>query len=136
MKHRLFSLALALSLVLLVHAGDLEESQRVMKAMKTINDSLRKNLEAKAADALAADARKMVDLFAETETFWAHKNAPDAVKFAQNGKAAAGELASAAANRNLDAAGAAAKKMGGSCQSCHNQYREKAPDGSYRIKGI
>ena len=107
---------------------------QLMKDVQLTYASVKKNLDANAGTAAAADAAKLEGLFKETETFWAQfktKDALDAVKSAQQGAAA---VAAAAKANNIQKAQAAYTGVGKSCAACHTSHREQMPDKSYRIK--
>jgi cytochrome c556 len=111
-----------------------EDYDKTMKAVGAASGSMRKNLEAKAADALAADARKMVDLQTSTVAFWTARTAQDATEWAQAALNHAQEVEKAAIAKNLDAAAEGMKMLMGTCGQCHGKYREKAADGTYILK--
>ncbi len=107
---------------------------QLMKDVQATYASVKKNLDASAGAAAAADAAKLEGLFKETETFWAQfktKDALDAAKTAQLGAAAIG---AAAKGNNIQKAQASYTAVGKSCAACHNSHREQMPDKSYRIK--
>ena len=66
--------------------------------------------------------------------FWRQRDAPDAVKWSLQGKAAAAQLATSAFSGDAAKADESAKILAGTCRSCHEIYREKLADGRYRIK--
>ena len=107
--------------------------QAWMKAIAASNGSLQKNLQAKIAAGAADDARMLESNFKEVEGFWAKRNAPDAVKFAQQAEAAAAAVSKAAAAGNFDEAGAQAKSLASNCGGCHMAHREKG-DSGFKIK--
>jgi hypothetical protein len=66
--------------------------------------------------------------------FWRQRNAPDAVKWSEEGKAAAVQFASAANGGNADAAAAAFKTLGGTCRPCHDAYRVRLAGGKFAFR--
>jgi cytochrome c556 len=56
------------------------------------------------------------------------------VKLAEDGKAAATALMNAASAKDAAGADAAFKTLSGTCQPCHEQYRERDADGKYHFK--
>ena len=66
--------------------------------------------------------------------FWRQRNAADAVKLSEQGKAAALELATAASAGDEARASAALQTLGGTCKSCHAAHRETVAPQKYRIK--
>jgi cytochrome c556 len=111
-----------------------EEYDKAMKAVGTTFGSMRKNLAAKATDALAADAKKMVDLQKGNVAFWTGRKAKDATEWAQAALNHAQAVDKAVTAKNMDAAEEGVKMLGGTCTQCHDKYRDKAPDGTYIIK--
>jgi hypothetical protein len=111
-----------------------EDYDKAMKAVGATFGSMRKNLEAKAADALAADAKKMVDLQKGNVAFWTGRKAQDATEWAQAALNHAQAVDKAVMAKNMDAAAEGIKMLGGTCAQCHNKYRDKAPDGTYILK--
>ena len=104
-----------------------------MKAIAASNGSLQKNLQAKNADGVAGDAKMLESNFKQVESFWEKRNAPDAVKFAQQAQAAAVAVSKAAAAGNFDEATAQAKSLAANCGGCHMAHREKGESG-FKIK--
>ena len=111
-----------------------EDYDKAMKAVGATEGSMRKNLEAKAADALAADAKKMVDLQKGNVAFWTARKTQDATEWAQAAVNQAQAVEKAATANNMDAAAESLKMLGGTCTQCHGKYREKAADGTYILK--
>lgn len=113
---------------------DDDQYREWMKSAASATGSLRKNIEAKNGSAASADAMKAHEAFGKIEAFWKKKNAADAVGFAK----AAGEgihmAGQEAAAGKFDEASASLKKASGNCSSCHSAHREKAADGSWKIK--
>ncbi|MBC7926848.1 MAG: cytochrome c [Bryobacteraceae bacterium] len=115
-------------------AQDEKEYQAWMKTTGATVGSLRKNLEAKNSEASAADATKLQEVFTQVHDFWMKKKVENAAKFstdAQSGFKEVGQLATAS---KFDEASASLKTTMGSCAGCHGTYREKATDGSWKIK--
>lgn len=104
-----------------------------MKTTKGSMDALQK-IEKKTGPDAAASAEKLASVYDHMIGFWRQKNAPDAVKISEDGKAAAALLLSAANANDSEKAVAALKTIGGSCKPCHEAHREKSEDGKYRIK--
>jgi hypothetical protein len=115
-------------------AQDEAEYQKWMKTAGATAGSLRKSLEAKNGDAASADARKLQDVFQQVHDYWNKKGVNDAMTAAMDATAqfkAVGDLASAG---KFEDAGAALKKGMSTCGTCHTAHREKAADGSWKIK--
>jgi cytochrome c556 len=116
-----------------VSAEHNEEMHAWMKTTGTAMDTIRK-LEKKTGPEVVASAERVGVVYENMIAFWRQRNAADAVKWSEDGKAAAVALASAANAGDADKAAASLKSLSETCRSCHTQYREKLPDGTYRIK--
>ncbi len=82
----------------------------------------------------AKDAQVIAKLLKDSEAFWVKNGKTDAVEWSQQGHKGATDLAAAFAADNAEGIAAASKVMGASCQACHKVYRERLPDGSYKLK--
>ncbi len=123
---KLFSLLLAGMLVIVPAFSQSEEDlDKAMKAVgKTMGD-LRKANEANDAEALKAGGKVLVEQFTLSSKFWAKHKMDDAI--AMNDKTLAAAKALAAGTGDFASVGA-------TCKGCHDQYREKLADGSYKLK--
>ena len=119
---------------LLAQANDEKDLDQWMKTAGATIGSLRKNIEGKQAEAAAKDAATMGEVFKKTEHFWAARKKDDAVEWAKKAAAAAAEVEAAAKASDFEKAGAGLKGLFGNCAACHTAYRERLPDGSYRLK--
>jgi hypothetical protein len=123
-----------LLLCLAVWAQDDPEYQSWMKSNNANVASLRMNLAAKSGDAAAADAKKLQDTFAQVNAYWQKKNVSDATQFAMDAENGFKEVGQLAAGGKFDEASAALMKTQANCGGCHMAHREKAADGSWKIK--
>ena len=105
-----------------------------MKTMMPTQGSLRKNIEAKNADGVKADAAKLEDIFKTSEEFWKERKADDAVEWSKQGKAGAAEIGKLAAAGDWDKIPDAQKKVGSTCSACHTAHREGSRESGYKIK--
>ena len=134
MKYVICLAALLVFVSVSVSAQEDEQYETWMKSAAGAVGNLRKNIDAKAGDAAAADAKKAQEAFAQIEGYWKAKKADDAVKFAADAQAGlkeAGEMASAG---KFTEAGDALKKAQTNCTGCHNAHREKDASGAWKIK--
>ena len=129
----LFTMCLT-AIALAVFGEDAADYQKWMKTIGATSGSLRKNLDAKDGDAASADAKKLQAVFDEVHMFWHMKNADDAMMFAMNARDAFRDVASQAAAGKVDEASTTLKKAMTACSGCHAAHREKATDGSWKIK--
>ena len=104
-----------------------------MKATKTATDELKK-MEQKTGEEAMRRAERLGTIYENMIAFWRQRNAADAVKLSEDGKAAALELATAAHANDSDKAKTALSAMNNTCKSCHDAHREKIADGKYQIK--
>ncbi len=113
------------------------DEQAFSAAMKTImptQGSLRKNIEAKNADGVKADAAKLEAIFKTSEEFWKERKADDGVEWSKQGKAGAAEIAKLAGAGEWEKIPDAQKKVGSTCMACHTAHREGSRESGYKIK--
>lgn len=134
MKRTLLVLACISALGLTALAQDDAAYQGWMKTVGATGGSLRKNLEAKNADGASADAKKLQDVFVHVHDYWSKKGVDDAMKLAMTASSAYGDVAQFASAGKFDEASDSLKKASATCGACHSAHREKAPDGSWKIK--
>lgn len=80
------------------------------------------------------NAEKLGTGYEDLIEFWRQQNVDKAVTLSETGKAAAVQLADAVHSGNAEKAASLVKAVGDTCHSCHEAFREKLPDGQYRIK--
>lgn len=128
-----------LSIICLLGIGTVlcaQDEAKLRGAMKQIGPTcsgLGKKITAKDATA-TADATKLTAWFGDVQKFWKAKKATDGVTFSKTAAAefkAIGKLTAAA---KWDEAGASFKKATATCSGCHGAHREKAADGSWKVK--
>jgi cytochrome c556 len=134
LKRNLLFTACLTVLAIAVFAQSEEDHQKWMKTVGVTSGSLRKNLGAKNGEAAAADANKLQDIFGQVHDFWQIKNVDDAMKFSIEARDVFREVAEHASMGMFTDASAALKKLDASCSGCHTAHREKAADGSWKLK--
>jgi hypothetical protein len=134
MKRILLFTACFTALVVTALAQDEADYRKWMKTIAATSGSLRKNLDAKNGEAAAADAKKLQETFEQVHDFWQKKNVDDAMKFAMGARDGFREVAEQASARKFDDASATLKKATANCAGCHAAHREKAADGSFKMK--
>jgi hypothetical protein len=122
------------ALAVTVFAQDEADHQKWMKTIGGASGSLRKNLEAKNGEGASADAKKLQEAFEQVHGFWQKKGAGNAAKFAMDAHDGFREVAEQASAGKFDEASATLKKASSNCGGCHMAHREKAADGSWKIK--
>ncbi len=137
MKRVLLPVAGILFLEVAVFAQEEAEYQKYQNWMQTIRTtvgSLNQNLETKSGDAVAADAKKLAEIFGEVHDFWHGKNISDAMQFAMDAQSGFTEAAQLASQDKIEEASEAVTKARTTCGGCHSAHRERGEDGSWRIK--
>ncbi len=99
------------------------------KAMELLSKS-----EKKTGAQITGAAEHMASIYEEMIPFFRLRNDNEAVKWSQEGKAAATRLASASFAGDEAKAGAALQALGATCKSCHGARRERTPEGKYVFK--
>ena len=132
MKRFLTTVTLGVGLAILLLAQVDPQYQTWMKTAGSNTGALKKAIDAKStADAQAA-AKTLEGVFGEVAEYWEKRgDASDAVGFAKEAQSAAKDIAAA---ESLDAASASFGKLGAACKNCHAAHREKADDGTWKIK--
>lgn len=113
------------------------EEEALSKLMKHVGpgfNALRQAVTASNGGDAAAHAAALKKHFTETAAFWKTKTYPDAIQWNEDAKREADALAAAATRGDWDAAKTLVPKLQAACASCHNQYRERLDDGTYRFK--
>jgi hypothetical protein len=134
MKGSLIAVVCMLFLSVAVWAQEDADYQNWMKSNGATVASLRKNLDAKSGDAAAADAKKLQDTFVQVNAYWQKKNVSDAAKFSMDAQNGFKDVAQLAAAGKFDEASAALMKTQANCAGCHMAHRDKAADGSWKMK--
>ena len=133
----IFALALNVMDMVGFEDGHLKKSHPdTMKAIGSARASLQKNIQGGDGAAAATDGEKLAKLFNSLVPMYEEKGeflAP-AVEIAKSAASASADAATAAKAGDMDAAMAAHGNIVAGCRGCHGQFREKAPDGSYRFK--
>ena len=126
-----FLLLVGLVLTLVAQEQDLPP---IMKEVPTTMASLRKNLDAKSAAAVAMDAQKLQMLFTQAAGIFKAMKAKSAVELSKAQAERAGAIVTAANANNLDAAAEPAGAMQKACKGCHDIHREQLPDKTFKFK--
>jgi cytochrome c556 len=113
-----------------------QENPEFVTWMKTTGNAsgVLKKLDKKTGEDAVRSAEKIGGVYENMIGFWRQRNAPDAVKLSEEGKAAALQLASAAGAGDAEKADTAYKALNSTCKPCHDAHREKIGENVYRIK--
>lgn len=108
--------------------------EETMKEVGAACGSLKKNLDAKSNDAAGADAAKLQKLYKELQKFWAKKKMDEPTQLSKDGAMAAKNIAKASKSGDAAAMSTGFQGLLATCKGCHSKYREKGPDGKWKIK--
>ena len=111
-----------------------EALQKLMKQVSTSNGALRKAIEGSDAKLAAEHSVMLKKTFADVESFWKARRRNDAAQWAQDARKLSENIERSAAAGRWDDVKAHASTLGQACQTCHNTYRDRFDDGSFRIK--
>lgn len=111
-----------------------EDLDKMMKEVGASVGAMRKALDGQNAELAKTNAAKMGTLFADVQAFWKSRNVTDAASTAGDAVKHAKAVEAAIDGKDFTKAAEHAKMLQGTCASCHKQYRDKGPDGNYRIK--
>ena len=82
---------------------------------------------------LEEDGRALASVFEQVEAFWKARDTQQAADIARSAVDAANALTAAAARDDRNAARSAFQTLQGTCQACHEDFRERTEEG-FRIK--
>lgn len=135
MTKRTLCLTAFLGLAVIAPAQDEAAYKTWMKSLPPTMAEMNKNAKAGDWAAVAPDAKKVETVFTQSAEFWTKKGGgDDAAGWSKDAAAAAAKLSAAASSGDAAGADAALKAVSGSCRGCHAVHRDKADDGSYKIK--
>jgi cytochrome c556 len=107
---------------------------KIMKEVGATAGLLRKSLDGQNAELAKQQAEKLELLFQEADDFWNARNVRDAADWADDAVEYADHIEDAAGAKDFTKAAEQMKLLQGMCATCHGKYRDKSPDGSFRIK--
>lgn len=110
------------------------EYDKIMKDVGATVGLLRKSVEGQNAEMAKQQADKLEMLFEEADDFWSARNVSDARDLADDAAEHADHIEDAVDDKDFIKAAEHLKLLQGTCAACHGKYRDKGPDGSYRIK--
>jgi hypothetical protein len=127
-------LAFSIAAICAADAIDEKQFQKHMKVVGKASRDFKGNFESKNAAAVEKDAAAVADSYKAMASFFKARKTDDAVKWAGDSATAASATAAAAKAGDWDQVKSHWGAVGKNCKSCHDKYREKLDDGSYRIK--
>jgi cytochrome c556 len=113
--------------------ADEETLSKVMKQLPPALAALRTGIDGSNAEAASKNAAVLKQGFTDTEAFWKPKKA-DATQWARDARVKVEGIQASIAASKWDEAKTAAGTLQQACGTCHNAYRERFDDGSFRIK--
>ena len=111
-----------------------DDLDKLMKEIGATNGAMRKAIDGQNAELLKTNADKLEELFEQVDDFWSARNVKEAADVADDAAEHADHIEDAADAKDFAKAAEHAKLLAGTCASCHGKYRDKGPDGQYRIK--
>jgi hypothetical protein len=105
-----------------------------MRKVAPAFNALRQALDGAHAEAAAEQIAVLKQTLAQTEGFWKAQNKTEPLQFAHTAQAQVDSIQGAVLLGKWDEAKTTATALNATCQSCHNAYRERFDDGSFRIK--
>ena len=113
--------------------ADEEALSKVMKQFPPALAALRSAVDASKGEDASKNAMVLRQGFADTEAFWKPKKA-DAMQWAHDARVKVEGIQASIAAGKWEDAKTAAGTLQQACGTCHNAYRERFDDGSFRIK--
>jgi hypothetical protein len=111
-----------------------EDLDKLMKEIGGTQGAMRKAIDGQNAELVKTNADKLEELFEQVDDFWSARNVKDAADIADDAAEHADHIEDAADAKDFAKAAEHAKLLQGTCAGCHSKYRDKGPDGQYRIK--
>jgi hypothetical protein len=107
--------------------------ERLMKEISSTVALLRKSIDGQNVDA-KEQADKIEMLFEDVDDFWNARNVDEAQDFADDAAEHAEHIEDAVDGKDFVKAAEHLKLLQAQCASCHGKFRDKGPDGQFRIK--
>jgi cytochrome c556 len=126
--------AISLTTVRAADALDEKVFQKHMKAVGKTTKAFKANFESKNAAAIEKDGATTAEAYKAMAAFFKARKNDDAVKWSDDSAAGATGAATAAKAGDWDKVKSEWGAVGKNCKACHDKYREKLDDGSYKIK--
>ena len=107
---------------------------KLMKDIGATVGVLRKSIDGQNAEMAKEQADKIEALFEDVDDFWSARNVKDAADMADDAAEHADHVEDAIDAKDFAKAAEHMKLLQSTCGGCHGKYRDKGPDGAYRIK--
>ncbi len=105
-----------------------------MKKVGPAFAALRKSMEAMDSKIAKEQTEILEDAFDDAEKFFEGRGKHDAHQWASDAKKTVAAIEKSAGDSKWDEVKASIGNLGKTCQTCHTAYREKAEDGTFRMK--
>jgi cytochrome c556 len=120
-------------------SGAIASEAAYVAAMKEIGatyGAVQSELEARNGEAVLAGTAKLTDLFGQVQAFWTANGVDKAADLATQAAEAATAITTAINTQAFQEIAAASAALGGACQACHTEYREKTAAGFRITPGV
>jgi cytochrome c556 len=117
-----------------VRAQSKVDLDATMKKVGPAFAALRKGMESMDATTTRTQSETLEKLFDDVEDFFESRGKHDAHQWASDAKKAVDAIEKAAGDTKWDEVKASVGTLGKVCATCHGTYREKAEDGTFRMK--
>lgn len=107
---------------------------KIMKEVGATFGMLRKSVDGQNAAMAKQQSDKLEELFEQADDFWNARNVDDAQDWADDAAEHAEHVEDAVDEKDFTKAAEHVKLLQGTCATCHAKYRDKGPDGAFRIK--
>jgi len=138
MKIKLLSafalVAFSFTAVRAAEAMDEKQFQKLMKEVGNVAKQFKDHSAAKNAAVVAKDSARTAEIYKQMAAFWKARMTDEAAKLSEQSAAAAGATAMAAKAGDWNKVKSSWGVVVQNCKSCHEKFREKLDDGSYKIK--
>ena len=108
--------------------------QPIMKKLQPAVGAIRQAADKSDMATVSQNAMLLKQSFTDVETFFKKANNPAAMKLAGDARIEAESLQKIVATGKWDEVKTQAGAVQQKCAACHNQFRERFDDGSYRLK--
>jgi hypothetical protein len=131
---RLCPVAIVILAATVISSAQARPYNAIMKDVAASSGALRKSVEASDFTSAAEQARRLDQLFKETEDFWATFKTKDAIDAAAGARELSASIAAAAGAKDATKMKAGVSGLGRFCTACHDSHRVQMPDKTYRIR--
>lgn len=106
----------------------------LMRGVGSANGELRRGIAGSTAEPVTKNAASLSKALADAEPFWKARGRADAVQWLADARTSVASMEKALEGQDWAAARASSDALGKLCTVCHNAYRERLEDGSFRVR--